>query len=166
MPTRRLVLSIMGGILAMCLTSTPALAATLTASIAVSVTVEAGCQVSPGPVAPKYSIAELATLRTPAPVDCSMTVPYQVVVAVSPRTALPAGNSPSFNVGGIPEYAQSRNVDPLQTRTMPYAVDRIVSSDSGAEGGFSPASFSETRVNSLQAPYRLDSGPLIMTVVF
>jgi len=154
------------GALALGFTANPAFSATLTTSIAVTATVEAGCQVSPSPSAPKYSASQLTDSRDRSSVSCSMAVPYQVVVAISPQAKTVEANSPEIDASRFSEYAQSNNLSLPQLRQRPYAVERIVSSDSGSPRGLFPASFSETPEDPSQAPYRVDSGTVVMTVMF
>lgn len=153
------------GAFALGFTASPAFSATLTTSIAVTAIVEAGCQVSSGVSAPSYSASEPTGLRDHSSVSCSMTVPYQVVVAISPQ-AKTAADSPDIDVSRLSQYAQASNLNLPQLRQRPYAVDRIVSSDSGSMNGLFSASPSVPVAGSSQAPYRVDSGTVIMTVMF
>ena len=146
--------------------ASPAFSATLTTSIAVTATVEAACQVAPGPSAYKYSAPEQSGLRDRSSVSCSMAVPYQVVVAISPQVKTAETDSPEIDVSRFSQYAQATGLNLPQLRQRPYAVNRIVSSDSGAASGMVLASPLAPPENSSQAPYRVDSGAVVMTVMF
>ena len=57
-----------------------AFAATHSASLVVTVTVEAGCQVSPVLAASEIAAFKSTTWKSPVSVSCSLPVPYQVTV--------------------------------------------------------------------------------------
>ncbi|MGA3129618.1 MAG: hypothetical protein ABSD59_02385 [Terracidiphilus sp.] len=63
-------------------------AATGTASISVSVIVEAGCQVSPAGAVADSGQSGPKELNSPISVNCSLSVPYQVTVNSNPATDL------------------------------------------------------------------------------
>jgi len=67
------------------LMSSPGFGATGTTSIAVSVTVEAGCQVSQAVSAAGNATSGLDRWSAPVSVNCSLPVPYQVAFDRTPR---------------------------------------------------------------------------------
>jgi len=63
-----------------CLLCNPALAATRSASLVVTVTVEAACQVSPVLSAAEIAASRSTSWKNPVSVSCSLPVAYQVTV--------------------------------------------------------------------------------------
>lgn len=93
-------------------------AATGTASLSVSVTVEAGCQVSQ-----KSSVAEAAAYghqrwNSPVSVNCSLPVPYQVVFDRTPTNDLGGRGSSMWNLTGRPGNVQGYDRDLLEREGM------------------------------------------------
>lgn len=108
----------------------PGFAATRTASISVSATVVAGCQVSPVQSAAKSTALEAKHWETSVSMSCSLPVPYQVSITNSVRTDLvPRGPINSDPAGPFP-YARTIGLSLLQPRDLPD--DSINESDHGS----------------------------------
>ena len=166
MPYKSVFSAFVIGALMLGLAASPAFSATLITSIAVTATVEAGCQVAPSPSAYQYGASGRTASMDRGSVSCSMAVPYQVVVAISPRAKAAEVDSPEIDASRFSQYAQASSLNLPQLRQRPYAVDRIVSSDIGSTRGIFPASSSAPIESSSQSPYRVDSGAVVMTVMF
>jgi hypothetical protein len=89
-------------------------AATRTASFSVSVTVEAGCQVSPAGSATEGAASGSRWGNSPVSVSCSLPVPYQITVDSNPPTALARPDAISPVLSDLPRYAHAEYRDPLQ----------------------------------------------------
>jgi hypothetical protein len=164
MPYKSVFAAFVIGAFALGFASSPAFSATLTTSIAVTAIVEAGCQVSPSPSG--HSISALTGQRNLSTVSCSMAVPYQVVVALGSQKAVDNADSPSIDVARLSQHVEPGKLDLTQMRNNPYAINRIVTSDSGSRTGLSAISPSESGEGSGQTSYHIESGTLIMTVIF
>jgi len=93
-------------------------AATGTAALSVSVTVEAGCQVSP-----KNSVAEAAAYgpqrwNSPVSVNCSLPAPYQVVYDRTPTNDVAALGSSMRSLTGRPATLQAYDRNHLERGGM------------------------------------------------
>jgi hypothetical protein len=108
------------GTLTFWLASRPVHASTSIASIAVTATVEAGCNVTPGNASLENGRSGQLNSASTASVNCSLPVPYQMVVnraLVNDSTALPRTEF-SATLG----YANSRSPELLKVWSLPYGV--------------------------------------------
>lgn len=126
-------------------------AASLTASIAVSVTVEAGCQVSPAGYAAEIAASGRKMWDAPVSVNCSLPTPYLVTVHNSSQ-ADPAGLGSSLSgLGRLSGFGHSgiRDLDELRKNDPDYGPVLRVSSSL-------PAGLAESS----------DSGTVTVTVTY
>lgn len=102
-------------------------AATRAASVSVSATVVAGCQVSRAPFAAKGNVPESKGWALPISMSCSLPLPYQIAVTNSARTGLSPLPGPlpaqlastRLNIAGPSSYADTHNPGLLQPRNRP-----------------------------------------------
>ncbi|HTW78645.1 MAG TPA: hypothetical protein VME23_03770 [Terracidiphilus sp.] len=88
-------------------------AATRTASFSVSVTVEAGCQISPAGSATEGAASGSKWGNSPVSVNCSLPVPYQVTVDSIPQATLARPGATIPGLAGLPRYAHADDRDLL-----------------------------------------------------
>jgi hypothetical protein len=138
--------------------------ATGASSIAVSVTVEAGCQVSPMISAAANATSGLKGWIAPVSVDCSLPVPYQVAFDRALRTDFAGPGASIGNLAGSPGNVQVYDRDLLERRNIP--IEPIEGSE------FSPDErvFTGLPANPLEAPHcaadGADSGIITVTVIY
>ncbi len=89
-------------------------AATLTTSLSVSVTVEAGCQVSPPASVTESAAPAPQRWNSPISVNCSFPVPYQITVTGSPRPDLSRLASTIPGLADLRDFAHAGDRDLLQ----------------------------------------------------
>jgi hypothetical protein len=105
----------------------PAFAATRTSSLLVSVTVEAGCQISSAPSSAAGAASTANGWNAPVSVNCSFPVPYQVNVSSSAGIEpgiehgieLASIGPPNPVVAGLPGFAHSQDFDPVRATDQP-----------------------------------------------
>lgn len=138
--------------------------ATGTSSIAVSVTVEAGCQVSRSVSAAGNATSGLERWIAPVSVNCSLPVPYQVAFDRAPRTDFAELGSSIGSLAGRPGNVQVYDRDLLQRGDM--LIEPIESSESGLVGHVYPG----LPAGPLEAPHCaaevVGSGIITVTVIY
>jgi hypothetical protein len=137
--------------------------ATGTSSIAVSVTVEAGCRVSHAVSAAGNAALELDRSNAPVSVNCTLPVPYVVAYDRAPMTDFAGPGSSIGSLAGRPGNVQVYDRD-LQRGDM--LIEPIESSESGVDKHVSPG----LPAGPLEAPQcgadGSDSGIITVTVVY
>jgi hypothetical protein len=117
---------LVAGALTAWLSSRPVHASTSMTSFAVTATVEAGCNVSPG-TAPLQNSGSGQLSSTPtASVNCSLPVSYQIVadrVSGNGNGAAGLSRTESASVSG---NANSRSSDVLKVWSLPYGVSTLM----------------------------------------
>lgn len=166
MPFKSVAPMLLAGTIAVWLVSNPALAATRTAAIDVTATVEAGCQVSPSPSALDSRALTPSGSKAAVSVDCSLPADYQVVVGNSPRIMSAAFDSPGADLAAIPEVAQSRDPDLLQVWGGPFGADQNEEFEFGPQSPFSSISLTGPITAQQCVPYVADSETIIVTIIY
>jgi hypothetical protein len=163
-----------------------AFAATRTTSLMVSVTVAAGCQVSPALSAAEPTASAPNVWNAPVSVNCSLPVPYQVDISSNPQIGpgiepgiehgselgieLAGLGSTSAAAVGLPGYAYPRDLDSL--RAPNHTVDQPVQATGepayslvGLSSGLpvSPQGADEGTNGNPDAPVR---GTITVTIVY
>jgi hypothetical protein len=138
--------------------------ATGTSSIAVSVTVEAGCQVSQAVSAAGNATSGLNRWNAPVSVNCSLPVPYQVAFDRAPRTDFAGLGSSIGNLAGRPGDVQVYDRDLLQRGDM--LIEPIERSESGLDEHVSPGLPAWPLEAAHCAADGADSGIITVTVIY
>jgi hypothetical protein len=138
--------------------------ATGTSSIAVSVTVEAGCQVSQAVSPVRNATSGLDRWNAPVSVNCSLPVPYQVAFDTTSRTDFAGLGSSIESLAGRSGNVQVYDRDLLERGGM--LIEPIESSESGLDDHVSPG----LPAGPLEAPHCAaevaDSGIMTVTVIY
>jgi hypothetical protein len=101
-------------------------AATKTASLAVTATVEAGCDVSPGTAPPGFGGSGLANSIPTASVSCSLPAPYRIDVNGAPGNRNGAASLPRTEFAATPAYASTPSPELLRVWSLPYGVGPLM----------------------------------------
>jgi hypothetical protein len=138
--------------------------ATSTSSIAVSVTVEAGCRVSHAVSAAGNAALELDRSNAPVSVNCTLPVPYEVAYDRAPMTEFAGLGSSIGSLEGRPGNVQVDDRDLLEQGDM--LIEPIESSESGLDKHVSPG----LPAGPLETPHCAadgsDSGIITVTVIY
>ncbi len=138
--------------------------ATGTSSIAVSVTVEAGCQISQAALVTGNASSGLNRWDAPVSVNCSLPVPYQVAFDRTPRAGFGGLGSSIGNLAGRPGNVQVYDRDLIQLEDLP--IEPIVSSESGLDVLVSPGLPAGPPEAAHCAAYGEDSGIITVTIIY
>jgi hypothetical protein len=114
----------LAGTLTFWLASRPVHASTSTASIAVTATVEAGCNVTPGTASIENGGSRQLNSAPTASVNCSLPVSYQMVVTGAPGNG--AASLPRTQFAATPAYANPSSPELLKVWSLPYGVSPLM----------------------------------------
>jgi len=141
-----------------------AFAATRTASLLVSVSVLAGCQVSPALYSAERPASAANGLSAPVSVNCSLPVSYQVSVDSLPTTELASLGSTGPDLAGLRGYANPYELDSLR------ALDESIHATGEPEYLLAELAPSGLPVVSGDGDYRPADGPepetITVTIVY
>jgi hypothetical protein len=116
----------LAGALSFWLASPPVHAATRTASLVITATVEAECDVSPASAQPEIGGSGQVSSTPTVSVNCSLPVAYQIVVSGAPGNRNGAAGLPRTEYAATPAYANSRNPERLKAWSLPYGASPLI----------------------------------------